>query len=404
MYALLLLIALAAPGTAQISQSTFQRHAIAVDFPNGASWGYGLPTLADYDGDGDLDFSVSNLTRGLYWFEHRGPDDWVRRKVGDVALRQLGATAFDVDKDSRPDLVIGGYWYRNPGNPREAEFERIEYDPDIADIHDIAIGDINGDGRDDIVVLGDRSGCFWYAIPEDPIGDKVWRRTTVTMDVLVKRDWIHSGIFPKGVGDLDSDGDMDLVVTDRWYENNGDGSEWTMHRSCSAAGARMGSRREAGSSTLMKTATPISSPPTATNRTPRSPGSKTAEKSHRSSRRTTLGQLGARHPRIVPLTRGGRLRSRRRSRHHDRRARGPNHSPGRPPGHASSSSRILAISNSSKGSSTTTAWEATTSSSVTWTATATPISPPKSGYVGKTTPTADAFMPTTSRTAHARVP
>ena len=113
MYLLLLPIALAGPLTAQISQSAFQRHAIAVEFPDRASWGYGLPTLADYDGDGDLD-SVSNLTRGLYWFEYRGPDDCVRRNVGDVALRQLGATAFDVDRDSRPDLVIGGYATASP--------------------------------------------------------------------------------------------------------------------------------------------------------------------------------------------------------------------------------------------------------------------------------------------------
>ncbi len=216
---------------AGISPALFRHHYIAREMP-GRNVGMGCPSLADFDRDGDLDFAVSN--RGdniLYWFEYRRPDDWKRHVAGHVPSGQLGSVAFDVDRDGLTDVVIGGHWYRNPGNPRQAEFIRYAYDPLIRrEIHDMAIADVDGDGARDLVVIGDREGCFWYSIPNDPAGAPAWPRTLITMDVRDDNDDIHSGFAPAGLADLDGDGDTDVVFADRWYENEQRGSRWIRHR------------------------------------------------------------------------------------------------------------------------------------------------------------------------------
>ncbi len=63
---------------AQISEDLFQHHYITRDLPGDTDWGYGCPTLADFDKDGDLDYSFSGA-EGLYWFENRGKDGWADR-------------------------------------------------------------------------------------------------------------------------------------------------------------------------------------------------------------------------------------------------------------------------------------------------------------------------------------
>ncbi|MCC6292585.1 MAG: VCBS repeat-containing protein [Bryobacterales bacterium] len=224
-----LLLFLVQPMAAQISQSTFRHHYIARDLPGTGDWGYGMASLADYDGDGDLDYTVSSRAGEVYWFEQRGPDEWIRHKVGAMEGVQLGAAAHDVDHDGRADLVTGRHWYRNPGNPRKSQFERIEYDASIGEIHDVVIADVDGDGKMDVLTLGDRDGCQWYSIPDDPLRHSAWKRHTVTLDVLATREAIHAGIFPRGAGDLDGDGDADVVIAGRWYENGGKGLSWRKH-------------------------------------------------------------------------------------------------------------------------------------------------------------------------------
>ncbi len=216
---------------AEITSGMFRHHFIVRDMP-GKNMGMGSPGLADFDRDGDLDFVF--LNRGdmkLYWFENGGGENWKRHWLGDAEIGQLGSVTLDVDRDEWPDLVIGGYWYRNSGTPRTQPFVRHSYDSSIKrEIHDMVTADMDGDGNLDIVAMGDGDGCFWYQIPKQHARAGGWPRTLISMAVLDKNVDIHAGFNPGGVGDLDGDGDADVMLTDRWMENLDKGARWVEHR------------------------------------------------------------------------------------------------------------------------------------------------------------------------------
>jgi hypothetical protein len=210
-----------------ISVDSFAHHYVVSDLPGERDWGYGTPALADFDRDGDLDYAFGVRDDNIYWYETERIGEWTQHVLGPLTIRTLGGMALDVDRDGWDDVVIGGYWYRNTQNPREQIFEIYQFDSSLQrEIHDIAAADINGDGFLDVVMTGDHEGTFWYQIPDKPAQDVDWERTTITLDVLSEKDAIHAGFFPRGVGDLDGDGDADLVMPDRWYENVSEGQKW----------------------------------------------------------------------------------------------------------------------------------------------------------------------------------
>ncbi|WP_439482335.1 FG-GAP repeat domain-containing protein [Cyclobacterium plantarum] len=227
----LLLLAIAFLGEKEaINGDSFKHHFISNELPGDENWGYGISILEDLDNDGDLDFVTAVKSDSIYWFDNRGSEEWVRHAVGKINTVQLGSAVTDVDGDGWPDIIIGGDWYQNPKNPKDAPFKRFKYDRRIEnEIHDIVLADIDGDGQDEIVVSGDKEGCFWYKIPPHPVQDIDWERHTITMDVLKGNEAIHSGIWPAGIDDLDNDGDVDLVLPDRWLENKNRGKDWEKH-------------------------------------------------------------------------------------------------------------------------------------------------------------------------------
>ncbi len=218
---LVLVFAGAAVGdTAQASALRWTHFTIADPLP-GTSWGTGGIPLADFDGDGDLDTVLSRReTQTAYWFERRGDATWVRHTMGASPglEKALGAAALDINDDGHLDVVLNNVWFENPGRlARDPEARWPAHDFEGGG-HDIVAADINGDGQLDIVTYHG-TAVSWF----DPAAGM--KRTDVGAG-----EENHGGIAPKGVGDLDSDGDADIVIPAYWFENPGAGQgPWPRH-------------------------------------------------------------------------------------------------------------------------------------------------------------------------------
>ena len=189
----------------------------------------GQTALADIDNDGDLDWIVGQADRKggeIWWWEYQAPDNWIRHLMGH-GNTDVGGSTFDINGDGWIDMFSGSKILINPGNPRETQF--AEYNVGAIYSHDSEFADINGDGKMDAIANWDNAGLFWYEIPDDPTSKWTFH-TIVTSDAHK----IHGGVSPNAVGDLDGDGDADVVTGQAWYENtDGAGLTWSQHMNIS---------------------------------------------------------------------------------------------------------------------------------------------------------------------------
>ena len=175
----------------------------------------GQTSLVDMDQDGDLDWIVGSSAGTAWWFEYKNADEWIMHVIGEDAMTEAGGASFDVDGDGLIDHVAGQTWYKNNGT----SFTRYENKAMIS--RDNAAADINGDGKKDVVSMSEADGLNWYNCSEKP--EKKWPRVKIG-------DGLHTGITPNAIGDMDGDGDNDIVRGNGWYENvDGTGGKWQPH-------------------------------------------------------------------------------------------------------------------------------------------------------------------------------
>jgi hypothetical protein len=185
--------------------------------------------VGDLDGDGALDV----VTRGQWdsgnrvrVFRQNNPHSWTERGL-DAPFGE-GIALADLDADGHRDILIPQGWYQGSGNVGGPWTPR----PAWAWPEDgvVATGDINGDGRVD-VVLSESEGSHrlsWFEAPTDLArGD--WTEHRIEQPF----DFAHS----LGVADVDRDGDLDVVSAEMHqsqerrvavFANGGAGAVWTM--------------------------------------------------------------------------------------------------------------------------------------------------------------------------------
>ncbi len=179
--------------------------------------------MLDYWGR-DLDWTVGNVHKNpnLFWFEYRGPEDWVEHYIDRDDIFYGGACALDVNGDGWLDLVSSTLLYVNQGRGAGWSKHNIAVSDDHC--HDLQAVDLNGDGKLDILSTSGNDGVCWYEAPAD--ATKPWARH----DIGGPGYRPHAATAPESAADLDGDGDLDVAAAQAWFENaDGKALQWKKH-------------------------------------------------------------------------------------------------------------------------------------------------------------------------------
>ncbi|HHO52122.1 MAG TPA: CRTAC1 family protein [Deltaproteobacteria bacterium] len=200
-------------------------------------------SLADYDGDGDLDMLVLRWDRSNVLLRNEGGGhftDVTPPELAAIAASTSSAWA-DVDRDGDLDLfvgsyddlagegVIGGsYLYENRGTHFIDRSDRLPGELDVAYTRVAGFHDLDRDGYPDLYVVNDvgtvqgnllirNLGAFYFEVDREGVG--------------LNLDMSGGGL---GVGDVNGDGVLDLLIPQwdelslmlssddgRWYDHAG---------------------------------------------------------------------------------------------------------------------------------------------------------------------------------------
>jgi hypothetical protein len=191
----------------------FRLHGV---LPMGSTY-HPAPAFGDLDGDGDLDALLGSWSARVGYHRNEGGSPWPAFVLVDSAYititRGSNTTPAlgDVDGDGDLDLFVGEAsgalnFYRNE-SPREPRFVLVSDTFDGIDVgrrSAPALADLDGDGDLDLLVGTDVEGLMLFLNQGTRTAPRFVRDPGFRLDV--------PAMAAPSFGDLDGDGDLDLVV------------------------------------------------------------------------------------------------------------------------------------------------------------------------------------------------
>ena len=121
----------------------------------------------------------------------------------------------DINGDGRNDLIVHDGWFEAPKNRWEDEWTwHGEFDLYKSASVPILVHDVNRDGLSDLIVgAGHDYGLAWWEQRLENSGNRRWIRHTIESD--------RSQFHEMALADIDNDGELEVITGKRWRAHSG---------------------------------------------------------------------------------------------------------------------------------------------------------------------------------------